>query len=140
MYQLLTILGRAGQDPKITETKSGLSIAKLSIAVNKTFYDKQTSEKVTKTEWFNVVFFGKHAENIGEYVRKGEMLLVTGEIETRQYETQDGEVKKISEVKGLTWTMVGGRGEQEREEQRSPKPTPKRSDSADIVYEDDIPF
>lgn len=82
-------IGRLGKDPEIRYTPDGSAVCNFSIAMDERYKDKN-GEKVQKTEWVNVVAFGKLGEICGEYLKKGSLALVEGKIRTTSYEDKDG--------------------------------------------------
>lgn len=83
------LIGHTGQDPEVRYTANGTAIATVSLATSEYYKDKNTGERVEKTEWHNLVAFGKVGEIMGEYVRKGSKLYVEGGLNTQSYE-KDG--------------------------------------------------
>lgn len=102
------ILGHVGNDVEMHHFENGGSIGKVSIATNETYTDKTSGEKVTKTEWHNVVFRNKTAEIVEKYVKKGDQIFVEGKIQTRSYEVNN-EKKYITEIVALSFSFVGGK-------------------------------
>ena len=84
-----TLIGRVGQDPKITYLQNGRCMARLSLATSEMFVYKDGSRK-QHTEWHTVVFFGPRAEVAEKYIRKGMLLYVEGPIRYRSYEDKEG--------------------------------------------------
>jgi single-strand DNA-binding protein len=82
------LIGNLGQEPEITTAQSGNQIAKFSIATSDGMRDKQTNE--VKTEWHRCVAFGKTAEIIGNYVKKGSTISIEGSIQYGKYDNKDG--------------------------------------------------
>jgi single-strand DNA-binding protein len=80
------ILGRLGADPDLRSSPSGVTSCNLSIATSQSWTDKSSGEKKEKTEWHRVVFFGRPAEIIDQYVKKGQELYVEGSLSTSKYE------------------------------------------------------
>lgn len=91
------LIGHLGQDPDIRQTNSGSSVANFSLATSKKYKDQQGEWK-TKTEWHRVVVFGKSAEFVGNYFRKGTKAYVEGEITTKEWEDREGNKKKSTEI------------------------------------------
>lgn len=91
------ILGRLGQDVELITTNAGKKIAKLSMATSKTWKDER-GDKHEKTEWHKLVAFGKSAELLKQYCRKGDQLYIEGEISTRSYEKEQGDKRYITEI------------------------------------------
>ena len=92
------IIGRLGQDPKVSQTQTGNIVASLNIATDESFTG-QDGNKVEKTEWHRVVAFGKQAEFCSNYLSKGRLVLVEGSIQTRKWQDQEGQDRYITEVK-----------------------------------------
>jgi single-strand DNA-binding protein len=96
----VTIVGRVGQDPEVRFLPNGDAICNLSVATSKQWIDKASGEKKEKTEWHRVVLFGKTAELAGKWTKKGTVVYVRGELETREWE-KDGIKRYTTEIKGL---------------------------------------
>jgi single-strand DNA-binding protein len=93
MVNKVILVGRAGKDPEIRYTQDNTMIVNLSLATDESYKDK-SGEKAQKTEWHKIVAFGKLAEIIGHYVRKGKLLYFEGRLQTRSWE--DKGVKRYS--------------------------------------------
>ena len=94
-----TLIGFVGDEPRITTAQNGTTIASISIATTDKGYTKQDGTTVPdKTEWHNVVVFGRLAEVVKNYVRKGASLYVQGKMRTRTYEDKNGINRYITEV------------------------------------------
>lgn len=91
------LVGTCGQDPETRYTPGGTAITNLSLATSEQWTDKQTGQKVEKTEWHRVVFFGKIAEIAGEYLRKGSQCYIEGRLATREWE-KDGIKRYTTEI------------------------------------------
>jgi single-strand DNA-binding protein len=94
----VTLLGNVGRDPEIRRTQGGETVANVSLATNERWKDKSTGEKRERVEWHRLVFFGKVAEVVEKYVRKGSRVLVEGKMQTRKWEDQSGAEKYTTEV------------------------------------------
>ena len=103
------ILGSLGNDPEMRYTADGKAIANLSVATNEQWKDKQTGEKKEKTEWHRVSAFGRLAEIMGEYLKKGSQVYIEGKIQTRKWQDQDGKDRYTTEIVAHEMQMVGGR-------------------------------
>jgi len=104
------LIGNLGRDPEIRYTPSGVAVANFSIATSETWTDKNTQEKKTKTEWHRIVFWGRQAEVIGEYLSKGRQIFVEGKLQTRDWE-KDGVKRYTTEIIGREFLMLGQRGD-----------------------------
>ena len=155
------LVGTCGQDPETRYTPSGTAITNLSLATSEQWTDKQTGQKVEKTEWHRVVFFGKIAEIAGEYLKKGSQCYVEGRLATREWE-KDGIKRYTTEIvvdMNGTLQLLGGRGgnnegggdyaprqQQSRPapQQAAPRPAPQpaaQQPAQDFdSFDDDIPF
>ena len=91
------ILGNLARDPEVRFTKTGRAVASFTVAATNTYIDSATNETKEQTAFINCVAWGKLGEAVGNY-RKGNRLFVEGRIQTRSYETQDGQKKYVTEV------------------------------------------
>ena len=109
------LVGNLGQDPEVRYMPNGNAVANITLATSDSYKDKNTGQLVDKTEWHRVVFFGKLAEVVGEYCRKGSQIYVEGKLQTRKWQDQQGQEKYTTEivVDGFTgqMQMLGGRGD-----------------------------
>ena len=90
------LIGNVGQDPEIKDMKTG-KMARFSMATNEVYKNGQ-GEKTTETNWHNLVAWGKTAELVEQYVKKGDELAVEGRLVSRSYEDKDGVKRYITEV------------------------------------------
>lgn len=91
------ILGNLARDPEVRYTQSGRAVATFTVAATNTYIDSATNETKEQTAFINCVAWGKLGEAVGNY-RKGNRLFVEGRIQTRSYETQDGQKRYVTEV------------------------------------------
>ncbi len=156
------LVGTCGQDPETRYLPSGNAVTNLSLATSEQWTDKQTGQKVEKTEWHRVSLFGKVAEIAAEYLRKGSQVYIEGKLQTREWE-KDGIKRYTTEIivdmQG-TMQLLGGRHDgqqgaqqqrsdtsrqqrtqdaQPRQQQRPAQPQPQPQQDFDSFY-DDIPF
>lgn len=99
--------GNVGKDPEV-KTIGENKVAKFSLATNKTFKNA-SGEKETKTEWHNIVLWGKLAELAEKYVTKGSQLIVVGEITYRSYTNKDGATVYVTEIVGNEMHFTGSK-------------------------------
>jgi single-strand DNA-binding protein len=102
------LIGNLGNNPEIITLDSGKKLAKFSIATNES-YKNASGEKVTDTQWHNVVAWNKTAEIIERYLEKGNEVAIEGKLTSRSYETKEGEKKYITEVVANEVLMLGGK-------------------------------
>ena len=91
------ILGNLARDPELRFTKTGRAVATFTVAATNTYIDSATNETKEQTAFINCVAWGKTGEAVGN-CKKGERLLVNGRIQTRSYDTQDGQKRYVTEV------------------------------------------
>ena len=141
------LIGNLGRDPETRFLPSGSAVANISVATTDTWKDKTSGEKKEATEWHRVVFFGRLAEIVGEYLKKGSQVYVEGRLQTRKYE-KDGQDHYSTEIIADTMKMLGSRsgmGGGEPREMREPsaagesKPAKKPAGQFQDM-DDDIPF
>ncbi|MDD0810855.1 single-stranded DNA-binding protein [Curvibacter sp. RS43] len=103
------IVGNLGRDPEIRTFPSGDQVANVTIATTDKWKDKQTGEMKEATEWHRVVFNGRLAEIVGQYLRKGSQVYVEGSLRTRKWTDQSGVEKYSTEIRADQMQMLGGR-------------------------------
>ncbi|WP_269466591.1 single-stranded DNA-binding protein [Pseudomonas frederiksbergensis] len=91
------LIGTCGQDPEVRYLPNGNAVTNLSLATSEQWTDKQTGQKVEKTERHRVSLFGKVAEIAGEYLRKGSQVYIEGKLQTREWE-KDGIKRYTTEI------------------------------------------
>jgi len=94
------IIGNLGQDPEVRYTPNGDAVANFSVATSEAWKDKETGEKVEKTEWHRIVLFRRDADNAGEYLRKGSKVYIEGSLRTRKWQGEDGTDRYSTEIIG----------------------------------------
>ncbi|MFY0713705.1 single-stranded DNA-binding protein [Flavivirga aquatica] len=104
------LIGNVGNEPEITNLESGKKVAKFSIATNESYKDSK-GEKVTNTQWHNIVAWGKIAEIVEKYVGKGKEVALEGKLTSRSYETKEGEKRYVTEVVIDEILLLGIKGE-----------------------------
>jgi single-strand DNA-binding protein len=102
------LIGNLGNSPEIITLDSGKKLAKISIATNETYKNAQ-GEKVTDTQWHNVVAWNKTAEIIEKYLEKGSEVAIEGKLTSRSYEDKDGTKKYITEIVCNELLMLGSK-------------------------------
>jgi single-strand DNA-binding protein len=133
------LVGNLGRDPEVRFTTGGKAVARFSIATSDVWNDAEGARQ-ERTEWHNIVVWGKQAETCGQYLQKGRQVYIEGTIRNRQYDDKDGNKKYITEIHAQRVQFLGGgagRGAPAREPAvGEPAPGP----SASPAEEDDIPF
>lgn len=100
------LIGNLGNDPEIINLESGKKLAKFSLATNESYKDAD-GQKQTKTDWHNLVAWGKTADIIEKFVTKGKEVAIEGKLTNRTYETKEGEKRYVTEVVVSELLMLG---------------------------------
>ena len=101
------LIGNLGSDPELRYTPGGQAVCDLRMATNESWTDKN-GQKQERTEWHRVVFWGKPAEILKQYVAKGQRLYVEGRLQTRSWEDKEGNKRYSTEVVGNDFMFLGG--------------------------------
>ncbi|ODC04628.1 hypothetical protein BFW38_14935 [Terasakiispira papahanaumokuakeensis] len=105
------LVGNVGQDPEIRFTQNQQPVANMTLATNEQWNDRQTGQKQERTEWHRLVVFGRLAEVVQNYVKKGQQIYVEGKLQTRKWQDQQGQDKYTTEIVVNEMQMLGGRGD-----------------------------
>ena len=144
------LIGNLGKDPELKATPSGQSVARFSVATTETWKNPQ-GEKQSKTEWHNVVVWGKQAEIAEKYLRKGKQVMIEGRIQYREYTDPAGVKKTFTDIRCDHFVMLGSRADSEGGREGGSS-AGARSNTPDFdeqgppgapasgSYDDDIPF
>ena len=103
------LIGNLGRDPEVRFTPGGRAVARFPIATSDVWTD-QEGQRQERTEWHNVVVWGKQAETCGQFLAKGRQVFVEGSIRSRQYDDKDGNKRYITEIIAQRVQFLGGRG------------------------------
>ena len=153
------LMGNLGKDPEVRFMPNGDAVCNFSIATTDNWKDKN-GEKQERTEWHNIVMYRKLAEIAGEYLKKGRPVFIEGRLQTRKWQTKEGQDRYTTEIIAESMQMLGGRdsggGSTSNASSQSSQPTqgndefnqtPQRtSGTAQATatnfddFEDDIPF
>ena len=149
------LMGNLGRDPEVRFMPNGDAVCNFSIATTDSWKDK-AGEKQEKTEWHNIVMYRRLAEIAGEYLKKGRPVYLEGRLQTRKWQTKEGQDRYTTEVIADSMQMLGGRdGVPAQESQPSSKSetrdefdqSPSRNNQSGSSnttsfdeFEDDIPF
>jgi single-strand DNA-binding protein len=118
------LVGNLGADPEVRHLPSGDAVANIRLATTDRYKDKTSGEMKESTEWHRVSFFGRLAEIVSEYLKKGSSVYIEGRIRTRKWQAQDGTDRYSTEIVAEQMQMLGGRvgngggGNDEREGDR----------------------
>ncbi len=103
------IVGNLGRDPEIRYMPSGDAIANIAVATSYRSKDRNTGEQKELTEWHRISFFGRLAEIVGQYLKKGSSVYVEGRLQTRKYTDKDGVERYATDIIAENMQMLGGR-------------------------------
>ena len=132
------IIGNLGRDPEIRSTTSGNSMARFSVATTRKWRDRESDQMNESTEWHNIVCFERLAEIAKDYLRKGSLVYIEGEIRTRTYE-REGQRHYSTEINVRELMMLNRRGadagiEEEHRSDSQDSHSRRREHSADQGY------
>lgn len=139
------VLGNLGADPELRSSPSGVTTCRLSIATSMNWTDKNSGEKKEKTEWHRVVFFGRSAEVIDQYLKKGQQLYIEGRLQTSKYE-KDGIERYSTDIIGESFNFISSSGSSSNNNQfandinQDTSSNNKQEKPSADDFEDDIPF
>lgn len=146
------LIGHLGDEVKMHYFEGGGCIGRFPIATNESYTNKQTGERVTNTDWHNIVVRNKAAEICEKYLSKGDKVYVEGRLKTRQWQGEDGNTRYSTEVQVQDFTFLTTKKEsmaanpQQQPKQTSPAaaaPKPVAQEKAPVEppeQEDDLPF
>jgi single-strand DNA-binding protein len=100
------LVGNLGKDPEVRHLENGRAVANFSLATSETYKNKQ-GERVTNTEWHNVVLWSPIAEIAEKFLKKGNQVYIEGKLTTRSWDDQDGNKRYTTEVVGNNLTLLG---------------------------------
>lgn len=127
------LIGNCGKDPEIRSLSSGSMVANISIATTSKRKDAN-GDYVNDTQWHRVTFYGKLAEIVGKYVKRGSPIYVEGRLKYSKYE-KDGVERHVTEIVGEEMQMLGSREEERKEPSRPVQGAPAPADD-----DEDLPF
>ena len=139
------LIGHLGDEIKMHYFEGGNSIGRFPIATNESYTNRQTNEKVTTTEWHNVVVRNKLAEICEKYLSKGDKVYVEGRIKTRQWEGQDGSKRYTTEIHVVDMTFLTTKKELQSNKPTAVASPPKAEETVNKTesepsQDDDLPF
>ncbi len=139
MVNKAILIGRLGKDPEVRYTPDGAMVTSFSLATDEQWKDKN-GEKVQKTEWHNIVTFGKLAEICGNYLAKGLLVYIEGRIRTRSWEGKDGVKRYTTEITATDMKMLSPKGADRGEARNSTESHYSPFNDNSPLPEDDVPF
>ena len=166
MLNQCNFIGRLGNDPEVRYMPDGKAAATISIGCSEKWKDKQTNEQRERTEWVRCVSFGKLAEIMGEYLRKGSLVYVSGKMQTKKWKDQSGQDRYTTEILVSEMKMLGGKSDNQggqpqqqqqggwgqpqqpaqqqynapQQQQQAPQQPQQQYNEPPMDFDDDIPF
>ncbi|XLS28854.1 single-stranded DNA-binding protein [Flavobacteriaceae bacterium M23B6Z8] len=142
------LIGHLGDDVKMHYFEGGNSIGRFPLATNESYVNKQTGERVTNTEWHNIVVRNKAAEICEKYLSKGDRIYVEGRLKTRQWQGEDGNTRYSTEIQVTDFTFLTTKGENQNQgnpavAHNQTKNTTETAPAASNIApeeDDDLPF
>lgn len=137
------LIGNLGDDIKMHHFEDGGCVGRFPLATNENYTNKQTGERVTNTEWHNIVVRNKAAEICNQYLKKGDKVYIEGKLKTRKWQAEDGQQRYSTEVHVNEFNFLNSRNESITEnsyqappvQQSQPAPESQNQDQLD-----DLPF
>ena len=105
------LIGNLGDDPEVRYTSGGSAVANIRMATSESWKDKESGEKQERTEWHRVVFFGRLAEIVAEYLKKGSQVYIEGALRTNKWQDKSGNDRYTTEIIANEMQMLGNKGE-----------------------------
>ena len=139
------VLGNLTRDPELKTLPSGSNVCNFSIATNRTWTDKQSNEKKQSVEFHNIVIFGRMADTVAQYMRKGSQLLVEGRLQTSSWEDQN-QVKKYKTEIVAESVQFGAKSQNSDQQPANTTAPPVQANNQPVndgnqeISVDDIPF
>ena len=133
------LIGNLGKDPEVRHLENGTAVASFSIATSESYKDKNSGERITNTDWHNIVIWRGLAEVAEKYLHKGDKVYIEGKLKTRTWQDKEGATRYTTEVVADNMTMLGKVGDNagggsEAPAAAAPAPGIPSDDS------DDLPF
>mgnify|MGYP003299901506 FL=1 len=146
----VTLIGNLGNDPEVRYSGNGNAVANVSLATAESWRDKDSGEQQERTEWHRVVFFGRLAEIVSEYLHKGSQIYLEGRLQTNKWQDKEGNDRYTTQIVANEMQMLGGRGGTSNNKEPAPESddtvdsSPKKSEpiakSPADDFDEDIPF
>lgn len=146
------LVGNLGRDPEMRYTQNNVAVCSFSLATSETYKDRNSGEKITQTEWHNIVLWRGLAETAEKYLRKGSSVYIDGKIRTRKWEDQQGQTRYTTEIIADTMQMLDRRDNssaqpaaapaaaQSSAQPAAPAATPAAAPESPAQAPDDLPF
>lgn len=146
------LIGHLGDDVKVTYFEGGNCLGRFPLATNETYTNRQTGERVTNTDWHNIIVRNKAAEVCEKYLSKGDKIYVEGRLKNRQWQGEDGVTRYTTEVHVNDFTFLSNKNDNQPSTGGQPqgnssnygqapaKPNPVNEPDTFVEEDDDLPF
>lgn len=132
------LIGNVGSDPETRYLDNDKSVARFSLATSESYRTRE-GEKITNTEWHNIVVWNNLAKIVEKYVKKGSQLCVEGKVKYRSYEDKDGVKRYVTEIVCDNLVMIGGKKDEEQQNASAPRQVNEPNNNSD-EDPNDLPF
>ncbi len=134
------LVGNVGKDPEVRHLDNGVAVAKFPLATSETYKNKN-GEKVTNTEWHNIVIWRGLADVVEKYVKKGNSLYIEGKIKTRSWDDKDGNKRYATDIVADSMEMLGGKNNSSNSNSQNESVHQANQNNESAIDEsDDLPF
>ena len=133
------LVGNLGKDPEVRTLENGNKVANFTLATSESYKNRE-GQKVTQTEWHNIVLWRGLAEIAERYLRKGNQVYIEGKIKTRTWDDKEGNKRYTTEILGDNLTMLGGRRDTDEAAAGPAVAQEKAPESSVDEEKDDLPF
>lgn len=134
------IVGRLGADPESRSFPNGGSVCNISVATSGRWKDKNTGERMERTEWHRVILPNKLGEIAQQYLNKGSQVYIEGRIQTRKWQDQNGQDRYSTEIVAGEMTMLDSKSDSEPNPSIQPSQPASAQSGPAYGYDDEIPF
>ena len=137
------LIGHLGDEVKIHRFEDGGCVGRFPLATNETYMNKQTNERVSNTEWHNVVLRNKAAEICEKYLSKGDKVYIEGRIKTRKWQDDKGNDRYSTEINCTEFTFLSNKNDMPNQVDNGksvPGPKPEEGVTNPVNDSDDLPF
>ena len=132
------LVGNLGKDPEVRYLDSGVAVANFSLATTENYKNKE-GERVSQTEWHNIVLWRGLAEVAEKWLKKGSSVYIEGKIKTRKWEDKEGNTRYTTEILADNMTMLGGKPQVDTDKESINAPSSEGNKSENDSA-DDLPF
>ena len=133
------LIGNLGKDPEVRFTANGRAMARFPIATSEVWNDAEGNRQ-ERTEWHNIIVWGKQGESCGQYLAKGRQVFVEGSIRSRSYDDKNGNKRYVTEIVAQRVRFLGGGGGPRVAQETEPEPAAEPPAGQPPPLDDDIPF